>query len=646
MVGGGGFGASPGMDFVLKAPNTPKTLDNTLSAAEVDPDALDVWPLARLGKPEDIEINEDLAHKALKPTFLEAMKHSGYLLLCSLMAALGGFLFGYDTGIINGLAILPNFETTMSIAPDQRSSSERADLFSWIASSLVLACAFAAPFAGPLSEKIGRKWCIVLATIIVTCGACVQAGAVGWGMMIAGRVIVGLAIGLLSTVIPMYVSEMSPKSIRGTLGTLFQLMITIGLLVAFLVTLAFNKSSDTMNPENHDWRWALGTQAGLSIMLFFGMIFLPESPRWLIAQGKEQAARDVFARTRWSQAVGRRRVYAAAAPGTDAVLADNPDSPDTAKPIAGEYRWEDITNIDLEYLDVSEEVAFYDRLEDRSLFAYWKLLHPSVVLRTTMGMCLQWLQQLTGINAIFYYSSTIFLAIGLDTDIGTAVTGAVNVAATFIGVYGMDKFGRRTLLLCGAAGMFVCLVLEGVIVLCTDPATNSAAGNALIAFICLYIVNFAYGWGPIAWIIPAEVFPINVRAKGIAVATMSNWLANFAIAKSVPNMVLPENMGVGGTFLFFAGFAAVCWIYVATNIHETANITLEKMNQVFGIDTWSKYAVYVKHNFLYTFHWGGKSMHEYTDERSRRKLQSEIATDTIAATTPTNTSTRKDDMEV
>jgi len=237
-----------------------------------------------------------------------------------------------------------------------------------------------------------------------------------------------------------------------------------------------------------------------------------------------------------------------------------------------------------------------------------------------IGICLQFFQQLTGINAIFYYSSTVFVMIGADPMIGTAITGAVNVASTFIAVATMDRVGRRALLLYGAAGMAVCLAIVGILVLTTDPSTNSSAGNAIIAFICLFIVNFAYSWGPIAWIIPAEIFPINVRAKGIALSTMSNWLANFAIAKSVPNLVLPSGFGVGGTFLFFAGFALLEFFWVMTHIHETSGITLEKMNQIFDVDTPKKYIQYVKHNFTYFFHFGNQSMEQYTDQRSGRNL--------------------------
>jgi len=282
-------------------------------------------------------------------------------------------------------------------------------------------------------------------------------------------------------------------------------------------------------------------------------------------------------------------------------------------------RYEDITNIDLEYLDVSEEVNFYKRYEDDSVFAYWRCFKPNVILRTCIGICLQFFQQLTGINAIFYYSSTVFVLIGSDPTVGTAITGAVNVAATFIAVATMDRVGRRALLLYGAAGMAVCLAIVGILVLTCDPS-QSAAGNAIIAFICLFIVNFAYSWGPIAWIIPAEIFPINVRAKGIALSTMSNWLANFAIAKSVPNLVLPTGFGVGGTFLFFAGFAVLEFFWVMTHIHETSGITLEKMNLIFDVDTFPKYFKYVAHNFLYFFHFGKQSMEEYTDQRSGRSL--------------------------
>jgi len=636
MVAGASFGGSGGMKLSksnLEHAKNAEVLDAKLSAVEANPDVLDVIPIDKLGV--DVQIDEDVAHRALRPKYLEAMKHSPFLIATTIIAALGGFLFGYDTGVINGVQVFPDFNDAMSFTSlNQQDPSGRqaADLLGWVTSCLVLACAFAAPFAGPVSEKIGRKWCIVSSNLIVTVGAVIQSAALGWEMMIVGRVFVGLGIGILSTVIPMYVSEMSPKSIRGSLGVLFQLAITIGLLVAFLVDLAFEKASFQKN----DWRYALGTQAGLSIALFLLMLILPESPRWLIANGHEQRARAVLKRVRWVQTVGRRRV--ASSLPTDA-YSDQPQLSQGGVVGAGggvsadgmNNQYEDITNIDLEYLDVSEEVAFYRKYEDSNVFAYWRAFKPNVVLRTMIGICLQFFQQLTGMNAIFYYSSTVFVLIGSDPTVGTAITGAVNVGATFIAVATMDRVGRRALLLYGAAGMAVCLAIVGILVMTTEPA-QSGPGNAIIAFICLFIVNFAYSWGPIAWIIPAEIFPINVRAKGIALSTMSNWLANFAIAKSVPNLVLPSGFGVGGTFLFFAGFAVVEFFWVMTHIHETSGITLEKMNLIFDVDTFPKYFRYVKHNFTYFFHFGKQSMEEYTDQRSGRNLTSQRQDGTIAAT--------------
>jgi len=616
MVAGASFGPSKGISFSqskLESGLDGVDLDNKLSAVEANPDLLDVIPIDKLGV--DVEIDEDKAHSALRPSYYDAMVHSPFLIITTLIAALGGFLFGYDTGVINGVQVFLDFNDAMGLtALNQQdpSGSRAADLLGWITSCLVLACAFASPFAGPVSDKIGRKWCIVSSNVVVCIGAIIQSAALGWEMMIVGRIFVGLGIGLLSTVIPMYVSEMSPKSIRGSLGVLFQLAITIGLLVAFLVDLAFEKASHQKN----DWRYALGTQSGLSISLFLLMLILPESPRWLISQGKEERARQVLKRVRWVQTVGRRRVSNG-----------NDDAP---------AQYEDITNIDLEYLDVSEEVSFYKRFEDSSMFAYWKCFSPTVVLRTMIGICLQFFQQLTGINAIFYYSSTVFVLIGADPMVGTAITGAVNVAATFIAVFSMDRVGRRALLLYGAAGMAVCLAIVGILVLTCDPS-QGAAGNAIIAFICLFIVNFAYSWGPIAWIIPAEIFPINVRAKGIALSTMSNWLANFAIAKSVPTLVLPTGFGVGGTFLFFAGFAVLEFFWVMTHIHETSGITLEKMNQIFDVDTFSKYFAYIKHNFTYFFHFGNQSMSDYTDQRSGRNLVNADAQATVVDVTQYNT---------
>lgn len=204
MVAGGmtsSVTATPASLF-KKAPTSPDDVDLQLSKAEANPELLDAIALDKLGAAEDIQIDEELALRSLRPTYLESMRKSPFLIAASMIAALGGFLFGFDTGVINGVQVLPAFEAEMSInTPDK---SANANLLSWIASSLVLAAAFAAPIAGPASDAMGRKWCIVASTVIVTVGAIVQAAATSWGMMIGGRIIVGLAIGLLSTVIVSY----------------------------------------------------------------------------------------------------------------------------------------------------------------------------------------------------------------------------------------------------------------------------------------------------------------------------------------------------------------------------------------------------------------------------------------------------------
>lgn len=572
-----------------------------------DPLAFDRIDFTQFG---DLDIDVAKAQAALRPTIRQVAKDTPLLMVAVGFSALGGLLFGYDTGIINGVQLMDGWIDTMGL--NGLSSSASADLVSWIASSLVLAAAGGALLSAPLSETIGRKWTITLGCGIVTIGAIIQAAANSSNIMILGRVIEGIAIGFLSTVIPMYTSEITPRSVRGVLGTLFQLSITIGILAAFLVNLAFRKASQRWN----DWRWSLGTQGALSLVLLCCMFLLPESPRFLIARHRDEEARQVLHRVRKPVVVGRRKrtsvldTEARSSARESGVHRDDETlhhaadaaSAHSTPPLLEAIEEEDVpvSSIELEMREVQAEVAFVERAEKGS--SYLDLIRrKDMWLRTSMGICLQFFQQLTGVNAIFYYSSIIFVDIGLDADMATSVTGAVNVAATFIAVYSMDKLGRRSLLLLGAVGMTVCTGIVAILMWSTTPASNTQAGNAIIVFICLFIVNFAYSWGPICWIVPSEVFPIETRSKGMAVSTMANWLANFAIAKAVPSMILPSNLGIGGTFMFFSGFCAIMWFYTALFIHETSGITLERMNNIFGIDTLTQLKKYIATNWKSTF---------------------------------------------
>lgn len=279
----------------------------------------------------------------------------------------------------------------------------------------------------------------------------------------------GVAIGLLSGIVPVYLAEVAPKSVRGSVGSFFYLTLAIGILFAFLVTLGLNQYSleqdGTYKAEN--WRYILAIQASLAVFLMILMVPLTESPRWLVSVNKNEKAMAVLRRTRWNLPVGRRRNK--------------------------EGEWVTITNVELEYDEIIDEV---NTNEDKTAwYDFTCLLAPSVLLRTSMGILIQFFQQLSGINSFFYYSSVIYYKLGIVPDVTTAVTGAVSVAATLVAVFYIDRAGRRPLLIMGSMGMMLCLIVVGAIILFTDSQVSEAQRVAVTVFICFYIVNFSYSYG-------------------------------------------------------------------------------------------------------------------------------------------------------
>lgn len=535
----------------------------------------------------DEEIDGAAAHRSLNPSELDCFKHCPFLMYATVTASLGGIIFGFDTAALNGILVMPSFLTVMG--RDGKSKADWAVNESWIVSSLLLACFFGAFFAAPLADTFGRKWCIISAMFFTAIGASIQAAASNLNSLIAGRIVVGLVIGILSGVVPVYLAEVAPKSIRGSVGSFFYLTLALGILLAFLITLGFNNFSLQLDgtPSGENWRYILAIQAALAIILVLLMLPLPESSRWLMSVNKTEKAKQVLMRTRWCLPVGRRRNE--------------------------QGIWMILTNIDLEYNEIVDEVN-NNKNQEEAWYDFFVLLNPSIILRTSMGILIQFFQQLSGINSFFYYSSVIYKDLGIVPDTTTAVTGAVSVVATLISVFYIDRAGRRPLLIWGSFGMMCCLAVVGAIIIHTNTILNDLQRNVVTVFICLYIVNFSYSYGPIAWLYPPETFPLHLRAKGTSISTAANWLADFIVAKSVPGMIQPGSTvgGLGGLFVFFAGWCFVMTVWAMINVHETSNLSLEHANEVFGVATWSDYVRYGAKNFFYTFYCGEKTMFEYT----------------------------------
>jgi len=489
---------------------------------------------------------------------LEKTPWTLYLVLTIIFSTIGGFLFGYDTGIIGGVVVMDDFRDTFGmprVQDGQSDSSSIAQKIGWVVASLTIGCIISSSFAGTLTEKIGRKYTVMSGAAIFTCGAVLQAASSSLVLLIAGRVASGLGIGILSVVVPMFAAELAPRHLRGRLGTINQLAITFGIVVAFVVNIIFNSL-------HAGWRYSLSGQAFVSGILFAGAFCLPESPRWLVIGRKDRRAQDVLNRLRLT-----------------------PNSTDGQRH-AVEYEFNEIKQ------SVTNEIHSVEKAKWRDLG--WSSSRPSrgMRLKLAIGVGLQAFQQLTGINAIMYYAPLVFSDLGIKALVATAVIGVFNFLATFLAIWLVDRAGRRILLLLGALGMFLTTFAVGLMTVLTDASQNRAVGYTIVGLMCLFVVNFAYSWGPICWIIPAEVYPSRVRGKAMSISTAANWVSNFAVAMITP--IILSHAGIGPTFFTYAGLLLLMLAFTFFTIPETRGVSLEAMDRVCGVYNLEDYRHFVR----------------------------------------------------
>ncbi|KAF1969193.1 general substrate transporter [Bimuria novae-zelandiae CBS 107.79] len=463
-------------------------------------------------------------------------------ILVGLFVAFGGVLFGYDTGTIGGILGMKYWRHEFSTGyinkvdgePDVSSSQT-----SLIVSILSAGTFFGALTAAPVADAVGRVLGLVACCVVFCLGVILQTAATDIPMFVAGRFFAGYGVGMISATIPLYQSETSPKWIRGAIVGCYQLAITIGLLLAAIVDNA------TKNHNNSgSYRIPIAVQFAWAIIIFIGCIFLPETPRWYIKKGQpEKAARSLSK----------------------------------------------LRRLDVEHPALLEELAEITANHEYELSlgkaTYLDCFKGNIGYRLLTGCLLQSLQQLTGVNFIFYYGTKFFQNAGFDNPfIISMITSSINVGSTFPGLYMVEKWGRRNLLLFGAIGMAVCqfiVAITGTVV----GTSNQAAQNAMISFVCIYIFFFACSWGPVAWVVTGELFPLKVRAKSLSMTTASNWLLNFAIGYATPYMVNdgPGNANLGAkVFFIWGGCCFVCIFFVWGMIYETKGLALEQVDELYA----------------------------------------------------------------
>ncbi|MDO8107824.1 sugar porter family MFS transporter [Isoptericola sp. b441] len=440
-----------------------------------------------------------------------------FLLRIALIAAVGGFLFGYDTGIISGAQLYITKSLTVSDSQKQ-----------WIVGSLLVGAVIGAWVSSYLAERIGRKWTKVWSGTTYVVGGVVSAFAPNIAVLLGARFVLGLAVGTASFVSVEYISEQVPARIRGGVTSFNQLMVTSGILVAYLVAAAFQNVSGT-------WRWMLGLSVVPGLVLALGMLTVPRSPRWLIAHGHEDEAREVLSRSRSEQEVE--------------------DEVQQMQEAAGRSR------------DIRLRSLFTGRLRPLML----------------VGLALAVFQQLIGVNTVVYYSATILNDTGLSISgsVLRAVTvGITNVAFTILAIALLDKVGRRALLLVGTVGATISLV--GLGLWFQLSSWQSATWLALV-FLLTFMASFAVGLGPVFWLMISEIYPLGVRSRAMSVATIANWAANFVI--SFYFLALVKSIGEPATFWLYAGFGVIATAFFLAKVPETKDKTLEQIEAELGADS-------------------------------------------------------------
>lgn len=428
------------------------------------------------------------------------------------VASLAGLMFGMDIGVISGAQQFLQKEFAIS-----------DEVLGWIVSVMMLGAALGALVAGWFSSHLGRKRTLILGAVLFVAGSVLCGLAWSADALILGRLILGLAIGLASFTAPLYLAEIAPESIRGAMISLYQLMITIGILAAFLSNTAFSYSGD--------WRWMLGIIAIPSALFLVAVVFLPESPRWLMMRGRKDKAEKALVR-----------------------LLGNPEAV-TAK-------------LD----EIAEQLKFHQH--GLQMFLKNANFRRSVGL----GVLLQVMQQLTGINVVMYYAPRIFQDMGYDTEAQmwfTTLVGIINVLATFIAIGLVDRLGRKPILYAGFGVMAVGL---GVVGLLMAMGIQSHSQQLLAVLMLLFfIVGFAMSAGPLIWTLCSEIQPLKGRDFGIGASTFTNWVVNWLVGLSF--LPLLNGIGSASTFGLYAAFNLVFIAFTLWLVPETKGVTLEQIER-------------------------------------------------------------------
>jgi MFS transporter, SP family, galactose:H+ symporter len=434
-----------------------------------------------------------------------------FVYLATAISALGGMLFGYDIGVISGAILF--IKKAFSLSPGMEEI---------VVSSVLLGSLAGAVVGGILADRLGRRRLLIFTAIVFGLGAIGAALAPSTASLIAARIVAGVAIGIASFVAPLYISEIAPVAIRGKLVSINQVALTSGIVISYLIDYAF--------AGFQAWRWMFALAVIPAAAFGIGLLFIPNSPRWLAARGHANQARDVLQRIRAPE------------------------------------------QVDGELSEIQHSVA-----KQKGNWA--ELLSPLLRMAMIVGVGLAVVQQITGINTVIYYAPTIFKFAGLSSAsvaiLASVGVGVVNVVLTVVAMQLIDRVGRRPLLLVSLAGMALSLLVLGLAFLL--PQLSGSLGWIAVGSLMVYVGSFAVGLGPVFWLILSEIYPLRIRGRAMSVGTVANWGANLIVAVSF--LTLTQVLGKAGTFWLFGGVTIGAWFFAFFLVPETKGKTLEQIEE-------------------------------------------------------------------
>lgn len=455
--------------------------------------------------------------------------------VAAVVSAISGVLCGYDIGGSGGTYVMAGFRKHFGWPIHSPEPTWVAEQQGWITAMFALGSIAGSLVSGHLTDRFGRKGAILMLTTIFTVGAALQLVPVNMDMLYAGRFTSGLGVGGLSMAATLYQSETAPTQIRGLVVSLQQLAINFGIVLSGSLNVGLQHWQE-------GWRFSYGGKAFFSLVLLGAMFFMPESPRWLFSQGKHKEADRALRVIRTDSEVEIEMTT---------IRQANQDR-----------------NLENEDGNTGgEQATWSDLFSGKELMWY----------RTSIGFGIQLFQQLCGINAVVYFAPIIFAKFlspsgAIIANLAIAIAGFCSTLASLRLV---DRLGRRVLLTIGGLGMGF---FAGLFAFFAERTTSP---SVLIALTALYVVNYSFSWGPLAWVVAAEVFPQHTRARAMTITTLANWLANFVIAKTVPLIILPRALDLWGTFMMFSAVCGLMTIFVLLCLPETNGVKLEKMEGVF-----------------------------------------------------------------